>query len=62
LAVERARARVAEAGLTNVEIVHRRAEELPEGSDYSLVLTMSIRRRGVKQFGVQMLDKSASIC
>jgi 16S rRNA G527 N7-methylase RsmG len=53
---------VAEAGLTNVEIVHRRAEELPEGSDYSLVLTMSIRRRGVKQFGVQMLDKSASIC
>jgi 2-polyprenyl-3-methyl-5-hydroxy-6-metoxy-1,4-benzoquinol methylase len=39
LAVERARARVAEAGLTNVEIAHRRAEELPEGSDYSLVLT-----------------------
>ncbi len=39
LAVERALARVAEAGLTNVEIVHRRAEELPEGSDYSLVLT-----------------------
>jgi Methyltransferase domain len=39
LAVERARARVAEAGLTNVEIVHRRAEELPKGSDYSLVLT-----------------------
>jgi len=39
LAVERARARVAEAGVTNVEIVHRRAEELPEGSDYSLVLT-----------------------
>jgi SAM-dependent methyltransferase len=29
LAVERARARV--AGLTNVQIVHRRAEELPEG-------------------------------
>jgi SAM-dependent methyltransferase len=39
LAVERARASMAEAGLTNVEIVHRRAEELPEGSDYSLVLT-----------------------
>lgn len=39
LAVERARARVAEAGLTNVEIFHRRAEELPDGSGYSLVLT-----------------------
>jgi 2-polyprenyl-3-methyl-5-hydroxy-6-metoxy-1,4-benzoquinol methylase len=39
LAVERARARVADAGLTNVEIVNRRAEELPDGGDYSLVLT-----------------------
>jgi SAM-dependent methyltransferase len=39
LAVERARARIADAGLTNVEIFDRRAEELPEGSDYSLVLT-----------------------
>jgi len=39
LAVERARARVAEAGLTNVEILHRRAEELPDSGDYSLVLT-----------------------
>jgi SAM-dependent methyltransferase len=39
LAVERARARVAEAGLSNIEIMHRRAEELPPGSGYSLVLT-----------------------
>ena len=39
LAVERARARVAEAGLSNVEILPRRAEELPAGSGYSLVLT-----------------------
>jgi Methyltransferase domain len=39
LAVQRARARVAEAGLTNVEIFHRRAEELSAGSGYSLVLT-----------------------
>lgn len=39
LAVERARARVTEAGLTNVEIFHRRAEELPDGNGYSLVLT-----------------------
>lgn len=39
LAVERARARVADAGLGNVEIRHRRAEELPAGGDYSLVLT-----------------------
>jgi 2-polyprenyl-3-methyl-5-hydroxy-6-metoxy-1,4-benzoquinol methylase len=39
LAVERARARIAEAGLTNVEIIDRRAEELPDRSDYSLVLT-----------------------
>ncbi len=39
LAVERARTRVLEAGLTNVEIINRRAEELPDGDDYSLVLT-----------------------
>jgi len=39
LAVERARARVAEAGIENVEILHRRAEELPAGSNYSLVIT-----------------------
>jgi 2-polyprenyl-3-methyl-5-hydroxy-6-metoxy-1,4-benzoquinol methylase len=39
LAVERARARVAEAGLTNVEIIDRRAEELPGGGGYGLVLT-----------------------
>ena len=39
LAVNRARERVAELGLSNVEIVHRRAEELPEGAGYSLVLT-----------------------
>ena len=39
LAAERARARVAEAGLSNVEIVEHRAEELPAGGDYSLVLT-----------------------
>jgi 2-polyprenyl-3-methyl-5-hydroxy-6-metoxy-1,4-benzoquinol methylase len=39
LAVERARARIAEAGLTNVEIIDRRAEELPETGNYSLVLT-----------------------
>lgn len=39
LAVERARARIAQAGLTNVEIIDRRAEELPVGGDYSLVLT-----------------------
>ena len=39
LAVERARTRIAEAGLTNVEIIDRRAEELPDGGDYSLVLT-----------------------
>lgn len=38
-AVDRARARVTDAGLTNVEILHRRAEQLPDGSDYSLVLT-----------------------
>lgn len=39
LAVERARARVADAGLENVEIFDRRAEELPDDGDYSLVLT-----------------------
>jgi SAM-dependent methyltransferase len=39
LAVERARARVSEAGLSNVEIFHRRAEDLPDGREYSLVLT-----------------------
>ena len=39
LAVERARARVAEQGLQNVEIRHRRAEELPQDGDYSLVIT-----------------------
>ncbi len=39
LAVERARARVADAGLSNVEILHRRAEELPTDGGYSLVLT-----------------------
>jgi len=39
LAVERARARVADAGLSNVEILHRRAEELPPGGGYSLVLS-----------------------
>jgi SAM-dependent methyltransferase len=39
LAAERARARVAEAGLKNVEIIDRRAEELPDGGDYFLVLT-----------------------
>jgi 2-polyprenyl-3-methyl-5-hydroxy-6-metoxy-1,4-benzoquinol methylase len=39
LAVERARARIAESGLTNVEVIHRRAEELPDTGGYSLVLT-----------------------
>ena len=39
LAVERARARVSDAGLTNVEIFDRRAEELPDSGTYSLVLT-----------------------
>jgi 2-polyprenyl-3-methyl-5-hydroxy-6-metoxy-1,4-benzoquinol methylase len=38
-AVERARARVAEAGLANVEIIDRRAEELPGNGGYTLVLT-----------------------
>lgn len=39
LAIERARRRVEEAGLANVEIIDRRAEELPARGDYSLVLT-----------------------
>jgi SAM-dependent methyltransferase len=39
LAVERARARVAQAGLGNVEIIDRRAEDLPDRGEYSLVLT-----------------------
>jgi 2-polyprenyl-3-methyl-5-hydroxy-6-metoxy-1,4-benzoquinol methylase len=39
LAIERARSRIAEAGLTNVEIIDRRAEELPDGGNYTLVLT-----------------------
>ncbi len=39
LAVERARARVSQEGLENVEILHRRAEELPQDSDYSLLIT-----------------------
>ena len=38
-AVEHARARVAEAKLTNVEIIDRRAEELPDSGGYGLVLT-----------------------
>jgi SAM-dependent methyltransferase len=38
LAVERARARVAEAGLTNVEIFERRAEDLPDDGGYALIL------------------------
>jgi SAM-dependent methyltransferase len=39
LAVERARGRITEAGLGNVEIFDRRAEDLPGDGDYSLVLT-----------------------
>ncbi len=39
LAADRARARVAEAGLRNVEILDRRAEDLPGDGEYSLVLT-----------------------
>ena len=39
LAVERARTRIAEAGLTNIEIRDRRAEDLPDDGGYSLVLT-----------------------
>lgn len=38
-AVERARAKMAEAGLTNVEIVHARAEDLPAEPTFDLVLT-----------------------
>jgi 2-polyprenyl-3-methyl-5-hydroxy-6-metoxy-1,4-benzoquinol methylase len=38
-AIERARVRVAEAGLTNVEIVDRRAEDIPGDGEYTLVLT-----------------------
>jgi 2-polyprenyl-3-methyl-5-hydroxy-6-metoxy-1,4-benzoquinol methylase len=38
-AVERARERIADTGLGNVEIFERRAEELPAGGDYSFVLT-----------------------
>lgn len=38
-ALERARARVAEAGLTNVELFDRRAEDVPAGADYGFVLT-----------------------
>jgi 2-polyprenyl-3-methyl-5-hydroxy-6-metoxy-1,4-benzoquinol methylase len=39
LAVERGRARIADAGLTNVEIIDRRAEGVPEDGNYGLVLT-----------------------
>jgi SAM-dependent methyltransferase len=39
MAVERANQRIADAGLGNVEIFQRRAEQLPVGRDYSLVLT-----------------------
>lgn len=38
-AVDRARQKMADAGVTNVEIVHGRAEELPAGSDFALALT-----------------------
>jgi 2-polyprenyl-3-methyl-5-hydroxy-6-metoxy-1,4-benzoquinol methylase len=38
-AIERARVRVAQAGLTNVEIVDRRAEHIPAEGEYALVLT-----------------------
>lgn len=38
-AVDRARARVADLGLTNVEIFHQRAEDLPPGLGYDFVLT-----------------------
>jgi SAM-dependent methyltransferase len=38
-AIERARVRVAEAGLTNVEILDRRAEDVPGDGQYALVLT-----------------------
>jgi SAM-dependent methyltransferase len=39
LAIARARERIAELGLGNVEIFDRRAEELPDRGEYSLVLT-----------------------
>lgn len=38
-AVDRARQRVSDLALTNVEIFHRRAEELPDDGPYDLVLT-----------------------
>ena len=38
-ALDRAEARVREAGLTNVEVFHRRAEELPAEGRYGFVLT-----------------------
>jgi 2-polyprenyl-3-methyl-5-hydroxy-6-metoxy-1,4-benzoquinol methylase len=38
-AIERARERVAQSGLTNVEIVDRRAEHIPAEGEYVLVLT-----------------------
>ena len=38
-AVDRAREKVAEAGVTNVTIEQRRAEEVPAGSGFDLVLT-----------------------
>ncbi len=37
--MDRARTRIAETGLANVEIFNRRAEDLPSGGEYSLVLT-----------------------
>jgi 2-polyprenyl-3-methyl-5-hydroxy-6-metoxy-1,4-benzoquinol methylase len=39
LAVERARSRIAEAGLVNVEIFDRRAEEVPGHAGYAFVIT-----------------------
>ena len=38
-ALDRAEANVRDAGLTNVELFHRRAEELPAGAGYGFVLT-----------------------
>jgi SAM-dependent methyltransferase len=38
-ALDRARARVAELGLTNVELFDVRAEDVPAGADYGFVLT-----------------------
>jgi 2-polyprenyl-3-methyl-5-hydroxy-6-metoxy-1,4-benzoquinol methylase len=38
-ALDRAHQRVADAGLTNVELFHRRAEELPQDGQYGFVLT-----------------------